>query len=299
LTRIASWRQKGLLLAALALTLVLAAITWPLLRGSRPPASVPGAIQSIAVLPLANLSGNPSQEYFTDGMTDQLIGTLGRLSGVSVISYTSVMQFKGAKKPLPEIVTALNVDAVLEGSVLLVPGNSQAQSASPSRVRINARLIQAGTGTQLWDRTFEAVVGDVLALQSEVARAVADGIGLRLTAQRQPRGQTGQDFNTFDLYLRGRYYWNMRTPEGLQRSIQYFREAIDRDPGYALGYAGLADAYNLLAGYGLAPRDEALRQGSAAATRALELDDELAEAHASLAFIHDERREWNAADAGF
>jgi tetratricopeptide (TPR) repeat protein len=139
----------------------------------------------------------------------------------------------------------------------------------------------------------------VFALQKDVANAVAEGIGLRLTAQQQGRGPTGQDFGTFDLYLRGRYYWNMRTPEGLRRSIQYFREAIDRDPGYALGYAGLADAYNLLAGYGVAPRDEALRQGSAAATRALDLDDGLAEAHASLAFIHDERREWEAAEAGF
>lgn len=132
----------------------------------------------------------------------------------------------------------------------VVPGN-MADDPRMKRVRINARLIYAGTDTQLWDRTFETVAADVFALQRQVVTAVADGIHLRLTAK--PASRPGQDFEAFDLYLKGRYYWNTRTEAGLKQSIQYFQAAIDRDPGYALVYSGLADAYNVLAQYGLAP----------------------------------------------
>jgi TolB-like protein/Tfp pilus assembly protein PilF len=285
----------------------LTTLLWPTLGRRRTAGPASGPIRSIAVLPLSNLSGDPAQEYFSDGMTDELIATLGRLDGLSVISRTSVMQFKGSTRPLPEIAQALRVDAVLEGSVLLLPGSPAGEAGEPRRVRINARLIHAGADTQVWSRTFETILADALLLQNQVAQAVAEGIDLRLTSQqqaaltsraRQTVSNRQQD-DAFDLYLRGRYYWNMRTEEGLKRSIQYFREALDRDPRYARAYAGLADAYSLLGVRGMIPQSEAYAQAHAAARQALQIDDSLAEAHASLALVQMERLEWDAAAASF
>ena len=297
-----AWRRGGIIVAGLAAVLVLGLAGWPAFRARTAPTSVSGPIRSIAVLPLANLSGDPAQEYFADGMTDELIGTLGQLGNVKVISRTSAMQFKGSPKPLPDIARALNVDAVLEGSAMVVPGDAR-DPAGSQRVRINARLIYAGTDTQLWDRTFETVVGDVLALQRQVANAVADGIHLRLSssdsgtlAATSQRGGP-QNFEAFSLYLKGRYYWNMRTPDSLKQSVQYFQEAIAR--GYTPGYAGLADAYNLLGFYGAIPRADAHVLARAAAAKALELDDSLAEAHVSLGFVHHEHYEWDAAETHY
>src|SRR5205814_2708749 len=198
--------------------------------GPTPAAGASAPIQSIAVLPLANMSGDPGQEYFADGMTDQLIGTLGRLRSVNVISRTSSMLFKGTSKTLPEIARALHVDAVVEGSVMVVPGGGN--SADGKRLRINARLIRAGTDTQLWDRTFEAASADVFELQRDIAAAVADGIHATLTpdtrSAAQSAAQGGARFDAFDLYLKGRYYWNMRTPDALKQSVTYFRESAAR-----------------------------------------------------------------------
>jgi TolB-like protein/Tfp pilus assembly protein PilF len=300
--------RAGMLAATLTALVAVAALGWWIWRGRPAPAAVaPAAIRSIAVLPLVNLSGDPAQDYFADGMTDQLIGTFSGLGGVNVISRTSAMQFKGSKKSLPEIARALNVDAVLEGSVMIVPGNRPHDPPGASRVRINARLIYAGSDTQLWDRTFEAIVSDVLVLQRQVARAVADGINLHLTSQQQrflayairAENVGTQQFDVFDLYLRGRYAWNLRTEEGLKESIQYFQEAIDRDHGYAPAFAGLADAYALLGEYGFLSRTAAESRAVAAASKAIELDDTLAEAHTSLAAIHNARFEWDAAQAGY
>jgi TolB-like protein/Flp pilus assembly protein TadD len=302
--RVWTWRHAALVAAVAVAASVVAVVGWRSMR-MRPAASVASAaIRAIAVLPLVNLSGDPAQEYFADGMTDELIGTLGRLPGIQVISRTSAMQFKGSKKPLTEIARALNVDAVLEGSVLIVGDGGSSETGGGQRVRINAGLIQAGTQTQLWNRTFERVVADVLTLQSEVAKAVADGIDLRLSSQQEgafanTAASRVQQFGAFDLYLRGRYYWNLRTAEGLKRSVQYFQEAIDRDPTYATAYAGLADAYYLFAQYGVIPREDALQRANAAASKALALDASLAEAHAALAAIHDERLEFEAAGAAF
>ncbi len=290
-----TWPRAGILVTTLAAMLAVAFVGWPTLRGRLTPVIGPGTIRSIAVLPLANLSGDPSQEYFADGMTDELIGALGELGSVNVISRTSAMQFKGSKKPLPDIARALHVDAVVEGSVLVVPGSGSGEPSGMKRVRINARLIYAGSDTQLWDRTFEKVAEDVFALRSEVVKAVADGIDVRVTSTRAGRSQ--QDFEAFDLYLKGRYYWNQRTDEGLKRSVQYFQAAIDRHPGYALGYAGLADAYHLLGVYNFMPSADARSRARAAASKALEIDDSLAEAYASLGYIHDEELQWNAAEA--
>ena len=199
------------------------------------------------------------------------------------------MQFKGSTLLASEIAKALNVDAVIEGSVLIVPVGEKGPPDETRHVRINARLIRAGTDTLLWDRTFDKVVSDVLSLQREVARAVAEGINLRLTStqERFLSGAGGrlsrhQDFDAFNLYLKGRYYWNMRTNEGLELSLRYFQEAIDRDPQYAPAYAGQADVYALLPG-GLSPFT-AYPLAKAAAAKAIALDPTLAEAQTSLAF---------------
>jgi len=238
----------------------------------------PGRIRSLAVLPLEELSDEAGRDYFADGMTEALITDLAKIKALRVISRTSAMQYKGVRKPLPEIARELNVDAVVEGSVL----------RSGGRVRITAQLIYAATDQHLWAESYERDLRDVLSLQREVARAVANEIQIQLTPQEQVRLSTARtvDPEAYQLYLKGRFYWNKRTEADLKRGIEYFQQAIDLDPNYALAYPGMADCYSLL-GWdlfgGLAPR-EALPIAKAAAVRALEKDDSLAEAHNSLAW---------------
>jgi len=301
--RWALWGLVGLSIAGAAV----AYAVWPTAHDAKVARVAPGAITSIAVLPLENLSGDPSQEYFADGMTDEIIGTLSRLSGINVISRTSAMQFRGSKKPISEIARTLHVDAVLEGSVLLVPTRRKPDASSIQQIRINARLVRASTDSQLWYKTFETVVDDVLVLQRNVANAIADGINSRLTASEQrlvskasaPILASGQEFATFDLYLKGRYFWNLRTEAGFRQSIQQFQQAIARDPAYAPAYAGLADAYVLLGEYGYVPRDDAQSRAEAAASKALALDDTLAEAYATKALIQESRFDWRSAEASY
>jgi len=184
-------------------------------------------IESLAVLPLANLSGDPEQEYFADGMTEELITNLGKISALRVISRTSVMRYKGTKKPLPEIARELNMDAIVEGTV----------QRSGNRVRISAQLIQARPERHLWAESYERDLRDVLALQSEVARAIANEIRLKLTPQEQTRLASARPVNpaAHEAYLRGRYHWNKVTDEGIRRSIREFEQAIEIDPQYAAG----------------------------------------------------------------
>ena len=234
----------------------------------------PLRIQSIAVLPLENLSRDPEQEYFADGMTEALITDLGKISALRVISRTSVMQYKGTKKPLPEIARELKVDAVLEGTV----------ARSGSRVRITANLLHAPTDRHLWAETYEGDLGDVLALQGEVARAIADQIRIKLTPEEQGRFAPPRPVNpeAHEAYLKGRYYWNLRTEDGLKKSIEYFQQAIEKDPGYTRAYAGLADSYAVSVMWGFAPPREAYPRAKAAALKALQVDHTQAEPHASL-----------------
>ncbi len=234
-------------------------------------------IESLAVLPLANLSGDPQQEYFADGMTEELTTNLAQISALRVISRTSVMQYKGTKKPLPEIARELNVDAVIEGSVLRA-GN---------RVRITAQLVDARADRHLWSESYERDLGDVLALQSEVSRTIARQIQVTLTPQEQTRLTTARPVNpeAYDAYLKGRYYLSKRSVDDIQKAIAYFQQAVDKDPAYAPAYAGLADSYYLLPQYGGVSPKETHPKAKAAATKALELDGALAEAHISLALI--------------
>jgi len=243
---------------------------------SRRSASLP-RIESLAVLPLANLSGDPEQEYFSDGMTEELITNLGKISALRVISRTSVMRYKKTEKPLPQIARELGVDGIVEGSVLRVGG----------RVRITAQLIQAEQERHLWAESYERELRDILALQSEVARAIASEIRLKLTPQEQTRLASARPVNpeAYELYLKGRYQWNKRTEEGLKKSLEYFQQAIRVDPSYALAYSGVADCYEVLANNAFVLGTEAYPKARVAALKALELDDSLAEAHTSLAMV--------------
>lgn len=237
-------------------------------------------ISSIAVLPLANLSGDPNQEYFADGMTDMLITDLGKISALRVISRTSMMTYKGKAEPIREIGRDLNLDAVVEGAVL----------RSGSHVEITARLIRTKTDSQIWSKTYSGEIHDVLTLQSQVAQAIADSIRIRLTPQEHARIVNARQINpdALDAYLMGRSAWEKRTPEALSESLKDFQQAISIQPDYALAYAGLADCYNVLGNNGFLSPKEAFPKAEAAALKALSIDDDLAEAHASLAFAH-----WN------
>jgi len=252
--------------------------------GAAPDAASGARVESIAVLPLVNLSGDPEQEFFTDGMTEALIAGLAQIRALRVISRTSAMQYKGAKQPLPEIARALNVDAIVEGGVL----------RSGARVRVTANLIEAATDRHLWSKSYERDVGDVLALQGAVARAIADEIRVEITPREQRRLATGRVVNplAYEAYLRGRYYWNKRTPQELRRGIEFFQQAIEADPTYAEAYAGLADSYNILADMSAMRPSEGFAIARVAARRALEIDDQIAEAHTSLGFLRT-FHEWN------
>ena len=245
-------------------------------------------IESIAVLPLENLSGDPEQDYFADGMTEALIAGLAKIRALRVISRTSVMRYKGQRIALPEIARALDVDAIVEGSVL----------RAANRVRITALLVDTATDRHLWAETYERDVGDILALQSEVAKAIAGEIQITITPQEVARlaRPSPIDPEAYHSYLKGRYHWEKRSEEGLKRALHFFQEAIERDPTYAPAYAGIADYYITLGNYNVVGSHEAYPKGKAAALRALEIDPGSAEAYTSLASIKGSY-EWDRAGA--
>ena len=235
-------------------------------------------IRSIAVLPLENLSNDPSQEYFSDGITDALTTDLAQIGSLRVISRTSAMQFKGSKKNLPQIGRDLNVDAIVEGTV----------SRAEGHVRITAQLIQASSDHHLWARSYERDLKDVLALQDEVARDIADEIRAKLTPEERTRLADARLVNpeAHEAYLRGRFLWNQRTEDQLHKAKQYFEQAIGKDPGYAAAYSGLADTYFYLSyGWGHIPPREGMPLATAAALKSIELDGSAAEGHASLGTV--------------
>jgi TolB-like protein/Tfp pilus assembly protein PilF len=277
--RLRSLWFAGLAFAALLVMLVGFNVTglWKRLLGK----PVAPRIQSIAVLPLENLTGDPAQEYFADGMTDALITDLARISSLRVVSRTSAMRYKGARKPLAELSQELNVDAIVEGSVV----------RSGNHVRISAQLIQAIPERHLWANAYERDLADIVTLQGEVARAVATEIGVRLTSQERERLLRSRRVNpeAYEAYLKGRHFFNRKNPIAFEKAVEYFQQAIRMDPSYAPAYSGLADSYVAI-GFGAAPRMSVKEGGpkaKEAAMKALELDDTLAEAHTSLAFVRD------------
>ena len=235
----------------------------------------PGRIRSLAVLPLADLSRDRQDEFFADGMTEELITELAQIGALRVISRTSAMLYKGTRKPLPEIARELNVDAVVEGSVL----------RSGGRVRITAQLIHAATDQHLWAKSYERDLQDILTLQREVAQAIAEEIKVKLTPQEQARLKSCCPVKPeiYELYLKGRYHWNKFTEEGFRLAVQYFQQAIEQDPTSALAYAGLADVYCSIGFLGLLPPNDVFPRGKAAAAKALALDNSLAPAYAASA----------------
>lgn len=248
-----------------------------------------GGIDSIAVLPLRNLSGDPDQEYFAEGMTEALIADLAKISSLRVTSRTSVMRFKEFKKPLPEIAQELKVDAIVEGSVLRIG----------DRVRITAQLIEAKTDRNLWSKSYERDLRDIMSLQREVAQAIAKEINIKLTPQEETLLASARpvDPEAHEAYLRGRHHTNDWSGVGFSKAIEYFQSAIEKDPDYAHAYAGLADAYVGLGIWGVTSSKETMPKAKAAALKALELDDTLAEAHSALGgvmFLYE--WDWTAAE---
>ncbi len=249
-------------------------------------------IESIAVLPLGNLSGDPEQEYFVDGMTDELIATLGKLGVIRVISRQSVMRYKGSDKSLPQIAEELDVDAVVEGTVL----------RSKDKVRITVQLIDGKTDRHLWAESYVRDLHDVLIMQSEVARNIAREIKIKLNAGHERRLSSVPKVNSkaFDFYLQGRYHfikWNLKASE---KAVQYFTKAIEADPNYALAYVGLANAYGALKFYGGIPYEEAYLKCTELLKKAFKIDETLPEAHMTLASLkfYDEW-DWAGAEKGF
>jgi TolB-like protein/Flp pilus assembly protein TadD len=253
-----------------------------------------GPIRSLAVLPLENLSNDTSEDYFADGMTEELITQLGQIRSLRVISRTSVMTYKRVRKPLAEIARELHVDAVVEGSVL----------RSGEQVRINVQLIAVPADRHMWAQSYAGDRRDTLALQSSVASAIAGQIRAALDPREQAALAKSKVVNpeAYEAYLKGRYFWNKRTGDGLKKAIAYFTHAVEIDSNYAEGYSGLADSYALAGDrkYGLLPGQEAFAQAKAAAAKALALDDSLGEAHASLALALDLYGwDWKAAEAEY
>jgi TolB-like protein/DNA-binding winged helix-turn-helix (wHTH) protein/Flp pilus assembly protein TadD len=285
-----SFRRRWLwwlIAASAACVVTVVAFGWRHSR-QRPVAPAEAVIRSLAVLPLQNLSGDPTQEYFADGMTEELIGRLSRIHGLQVISRTSAMHFKNTQLSVPEIAKLLGVDAIVEGSVI----------REGSQVRVHAQLIRGVTDRHIWAEEYQREYRSILTVQQEVAQSIAERIEISLTPQE--RGSLASahpvDPEAYEDYLKGRYYFNQRTEGPLNRSIGYFQRAIKRDPSYALSYCGLADAYAVLGFRGGMPSKDALSRAKAAALKAIKLDDTLAEPHASLAFIA-ETHEWDWATA--
>ena len=260
------------LVLALCAVFALGLVAWAVRQYSQAKAAIL-PIHSIAVLPLANLSGDPSEEFFADGMTDQLITDLAKVGSLRVVSRNSVLQYKGGKKSLPEIARELNVDAIVEGSI----------TRSGQRVRVQAQLVQARTDHHLWAETYDRDLGDSLKLQDEVARSIAEQVRAQLSPTQQDQLRAAQPVNAaaYDAYLRGRLYFlnGYTNPDSLKQAQLYFHESLQKDPNFGPAYAGLADTYLYLAYAGALPKDQAYRFARQFSAKALELDDRIGEAH--------------------
>lgn len=282
-------------IGVVAVVVLLAVAGWRSFRSQptvQPAAATNQAIRSIAVLPLENLSGDPTQEFFADGMTEELITDLAKISALRVISRTSVMQFKGEhRKPLPEIARMLNVDAIIEGSVLRMG----------DKVRITAQLIDAPTDKHMWAQSYERDSRDVIAMQDEVASAIANQINVELTPKEKQRltaSSSAVNPAAYEAYLKGRYYYFTGIHEDEDKTRDYFQQSIDADPTFALGYAGLSEYYWGAAAW-LSP-GKSIPKAKELARKALELDPSLAEAHAALGLVeYSYDFNWAAAEAEF
>jgi TolB-like protein/Tfp pilus assembly protein PilF len=267
--RLPQWsKRKFVALIASVAVVALALLAFQLL-GRR------ASEKSIAVLPFDNLSRDPDNAYFAEGVQDEILTRLAKIADLKVISRTSTQRFKSAPEDLPQIAKQLGVAHILEGSV-------QKQG---HQVRVNVQLIKAATDAHVWADSFDRDLTDIFAVESEIARSVADKLRAELTGSEAQAiaAHPTENSEAYQLYLKGRFFWNKRTAKDFDAALTYFEQAIDNDPNFALAYAGLADTYVLLSGYAAASPTESLPKAKAAALKALDLDDSLGEAHASLA----------------
>ena len=253
------------------------------------PAELSG--KSLAVLPFTNLSGNPENAYFAAGIQDEIVTRLAKITELKVISCTSTKRFKSAPDDLRAIAKELGVANIMEGSV----------QRSADAVRVNVQLIKAENDAHLWAETFDRKLTDIFKIETEIAKTVAETLQAKLSGSEQHAIAARPTENTeaYELYLKGRFFWDKRTGENLKRSIDYFNQATAADPNYALAYVGLADCYLLLEDYGGAPANETYPKAKAFAQRALQLDDSLAEAHTSLAYVYSNLWQWEQAEEEF
>jgi TolB-like protein/DNA-binding winged helix-turn-helix (wHTH) protein len=281
------WR---LLLAGVA-ALAVFSVALVLYRSSSAKGAKQPPIKSLAVLPLTNLSGDPTQEYLADGMTEALIGRLSEIHNLRVISRTSVTRFKGTHLSVPEIARTLQVDAIVEGSVI----------RDGSSIRVHAQLIRAATDEHFWSEAYDRELRDVLSLQSDVAQSIARKVEVTITGEEHARLRSARtvDPQAYEAYLKGRYYWNKRTADSMPKAALYFEQAISKDPGYGAAYSGLADCNSGLAWHGFMSPAEVLPKAYAAAQKAVEIDPQSAEAHASLALVLDHKWDWAGAEVAF
>jgi TolB-like protein/DNA-binding winged helix-turn-helix (wHTH) protein len=287
-------RKFRAFLAATIIALLVVGSAFLVTRLATHPTNAASRPHSIAVLPLDNLSGDPSEDFFADGMTDQLITDLAKVGSVRVVSRTSVQHYKGTKKSLPEIARELNVDDIVEGSVI----------RSRQRVRVTAQLVQASTDQHLWAETYDRDLGDVLMLQGEVADAIAQQVRAQLTPEQHAQLRLAQSVDpaAYDDYLRGRLYFTneFNKPDSLRKAQRYFGESIQKDPSFALAYAGLADTYVFLAFSGALQKDQAYKSSKEALAKALQLDDNIGEAHYTVGVLSWRFDwDWDAAEREF
>ena len=284
--------------AAVALVVIVASTLW-IWRSRHGAVEQPGRTM-LAVLPFENFTGDPGQEYFSDGLTEEMISQLGNLdpAHLGVIARTSVMHYKHSQASIPQIGKDLGVQYVIEGSV----------RRDSERVRITAQLIQVKDQGHLWAREYDRDLGHLLELQAEIARELANEIEFSLSGRRPieaapdaaPHASSAKSYETYDLYLKGRYFWNKRTSEGFRQAADYFQQAIDQDPNFGRAYAGLADTFSLMSTWYLGPQNQLMPKARAAALKALQLDEHLAEAHASLALIKENYDyDWRGAEKEF
>jgi TolB-like protein/DNA-binding winged helix-turn-helix (wHTH) protein/tetratricopeptide (TPR) repeat protein len=286
-------RRRLIIVGIVAIALFAVALAWRY-HATQTGTSDVRQSTSVVVLPLENLSGDQEQDYFADGMTDDLIANLAKIRSLRVISRSTAMAYKHTRKPLSEIARELHVDAVVEGTVL----------RAGDRVRITAELVQVSTDRHLWAETYESQMGDVLALQNRVSSAIVNEIRVNLSPQDRARLARNPAVapEAYENYLKGRFYWNRRTDENLHRAIGYFENATKQDTQYALAYAGLSDCYAVIGAaiFGTMPAGEAAPKARQAAQRALDIDPTLAEAETSLAtvkFNYD--WDWAGAEEGY
>jgi TolB-like protein/DNA-binding winged helix-turn-helix (wHTH) protein/Flp pilus assembly protein TadD len=295
--QITNWRPLVITSAAVALILIVVSVLWP--WHSRPRVAEQSSKIALAVLPFENFTGDSSEDYFSDGLTEEMIGQLGNLdpAHLGVIARTSVMHYKHSQESIPAIGRDLGVQYVIEGSV----------RRDAKRVRITVQLIQVKDQSHLWARQYDRDLGDLLELQEEVAREVANEIEFSLSGRRpiEPARAAApvrgaNSYETYDLYLKGRYFWNKRTGDGFRQAADYFQQAIDKDPNFARAYAGLADTFALMSTWYIGPQNELMPKARAMALRALQLDESLADAHASLAMIKENYDyDWPGAEKEF